>query len=102
MLARFDILLERLSELDEIESCSLRAGDEVELKQEDGGPLEAATSTGLVLGTIPAAEAEKIQVGGFKGHIRTLQRNSETSLIQNITVRFTAGEKSLVQPVGKY
>jgi hypothetical protein len=102
MLARFDILLERSSELNEIESFTLKAGDEVALKQEDGGPLEASTSTGLVLGTVPAAEAEKIQVGGYKGYIRTLQKNPGTSLIRDITVRFRADEKSMVEPVGKY
>lgn len=101
MVARFDILLERSAELDKIDSFILKAGDEIALKQEEGGPLEAVTSTGLVLGTVPAAEAEKIQGGGFVGHVRTLQRNPGTSLIRNITVRF-APEKALIQPVGKY
>ncbi|KAL4531854.1 hypothetical protein Ndes2437B_g02292 [Nannochloris sp. 'desiccata'] len=98
MVARFDILLERSAELDKIDSFILKAGDKIALKQEEGGPLEAVTSTGLVLGTVPAAEAEKIQGGGFVGHVRTLQRNPGTSLIRNITVRF-APEKALIQPV---
>jgi hypothetical protein len=101
MVARFDIVLERSSELNEDESSGLKAGVEVLLRHEEGGPLEAITSSGLMLGTVPSAEAEKIQGGGFNGHIRTLQRIPGTSTIRSITVRFTAGEKAFIQPVGE-
>lgn len=102
MVARFDIVLERSGDLDENESATLKAGEHIVLRQEDGGPLHATTSSGLVLGIVPAAEAEKLQGGGFNGHIRTLQRTPGTSLVRNITIRFTAGEKTLLQPVGQY
>ena len=84
------------------ESSTLKAGEEVVLRQEEGGPLEATTSAGLVLGIVPAAEAEKILEGGFIGHIRTLQRKPGTALIRSITIRFTAAEKALIQPLGEY
>jgi hypothetical protein len=102
MVARFDIVLERSGELDENQSSKLKTGSVITIRQEAGGALEAITSEGLVLGTVPLAEAEKIQGGGFVGHIRTLQRQPGSSLIRSITIRFTAGEKALIQPVGEY
>ena len=100
MEARLDVQLENSASLAEASTAALKAGLQVSIRECDGGHLTVETTDGLPLGSVPDGQAAKLREGQYNGHIRTIKRNSGTSIVEYILIRFVLHDNSL-RPAGE-